>query len=79
MKITIFRIPHRLETTKKHVLILMGQRSRSTEFSVKTSKDKDNIDKIDSRAVCGGEFFRTNRRKNDQSKEQRELNGFDEK
>jgi hypothetical protein len=41
----------------------MGQRGRSTEFSVKTSKDKDNIDKIDSRAVCGGGFFRPNRQK----------------
>ncbi len=41
----------------------MGQRSRSTEFSVKTSWDMDNIDKIDSRAICGGDFFRDNRQK----------------
>ena len=63
LKIAIYRIPYRLETTKKHVLILMGQRSRSTEFSVKTSWDMDNINKIDSRAVCGGDFFRLNRQK----------------
>ena len=48
---------------KKRILILMGQRSRSTEFSVKTSKDKDSVDKIDSRTVCGGDFFRPNRQK----------------
>ena len=60
LKKAIYRIPYGLETTKKHVLILMGQRSRSTEFNVKTSKDKDNINKFDSRAVCGGDFFGPN-------------------
>ncbi len=59
----INRITYRLKTTKKHILILMGQRGRSTEFSVKTSWDMDNLDKIDSRAVCGGRFFRPNRQK----------------
>ena len=63
MKMTIYRITYRLKTSKKHILILMGQRSRSTEFSVKTSKDKDNINKIDSMAVCGGGFFRPKRQK----------------